>query len=130
MIEGTFPSHLESLESVHQLKVGSNKLTGTLPDFSRLYPSLQMLDLSDNALIGSIPVGLSTLPFVLEIDLSDNQFKEGLGELGNTPQLNKLDVAGNKFSGPIPSKLGNLVGECIFLICTISCLILLEFRIN
>ncbi|MCD9560129.1 hypothetical protein HAX54_018603, partial [Datura stramonium] len=64
-------------------------LSGSLPDFSSM-DALQIIDLSDNNLDGPIPDFLGTLP-----------------------NLEKLNLANNQFSGTIPASLSNKNGLTI-----------------
>ena len=92
-------------------------ISGSLPDFSRSYASLQALNLSDNAgsnetgLTGDVPVGISNLAFLQELYLSNNRLSGGLAGLGGMPQIKKLDVSDDKFTGNVPPELGSLAGE-------------------
>ena len=116
-IRGSFPTGLESLESLQQLDISSNMISGSLPDFSRSYSSLQVLNLSDNAgyddtgLTGDVPAGISNLAFLQEVHLSNNRLSGGLSGLGGMPQIEKLDLSVNKFTGNVPPELGSLAGE-------------------
>ena len=116
-IRDSFPTGLDSLESLQQLDMSSNMISGSLPDFSRSYSRLQVLNLSDNAasndtgLTGDVPAGISNLAFLQELHLSNNRLSGGLADLGGMPQIKKLDVSVNKFTGNVPPELGSLAGE-------------------
>ena len=91
-------------------------ISGSLPDFSRSYSSLRVLNLSDNAgyetgLTGDVPAGFSNLAFLRELYLRNNRLSGGLARLGGIPQIKKLDVSVNKFTGNVPPELGSLAGE-------------------
>ena len=115
-IRGSFPTRLDPLESLQQLDLSSNMISGSLPDFSRSYSSLRVLNLSDNAgyetgLTGDVPAGFSNLAFLRELYLSNNRLSGGFAELGGMPQIKKLDLSVNKFTGNVPPELGSLAGE-------------------
>ncbi|EJK59492.1 hypothetical protein THAOC_20276 [Thalassiosira oceanica] len=116
-IRGSFPTTLDSLESLQQLDISSNVISGSLPDFSRSCPSLQALNLSDNArtndtgLTGDVPAGISNLAFLQELHLRNNQLSGGLAGLGGMPQIKELDLSVNRFAGTVPAELGSLAGE-------------------
>ena len=116
-IRGSFPTGLDSLESLQQLDFSSNMISGSLPDLSRSYSSLQVLNLADNAgsndtgLTGDVPAGISNLAFLQELYLSNNRLSGGLAGLGGMPQIKKLDVSANQFTGKVPPELGSLAGE-------------------
>ena len=92
-------------------------ISGSLPDFSRSYLSLQVLNLADNAasndtgLTGDVSAGISNLAFLRELYLRNNRLSGGLARLGGIPQIKKLDVSVNKFTGNVPPELGSLAGE-------------------
>ena len=91
-------------------------ISGSLPDFSRSYSSLRILNMSDNAgydtgLSGDVPAGISNLAFLQELHLRNNRLSGGLAGLGGIPQIKKLDVSVNKFTGNVPHELGSLAGE-------------------
>ena len=116
-IRGSFPTSLDSLESLQQFDISSNAISGSLPDFSRSYSSLQVLNLSDNAgskdtgLTGDVPASFSNLAFLQELHLRNNRLSGGLAGLGGMPQVKKLDLSVNQFAGTVPPELGSLAGE-------------------
>ena len=80
----------------------------------------------DTGLSGDVPAGISNLAFLQELHLRNNRLSGGLAGLGGIPQLKKLDVSVNKFTGNVPPELGNLAGEEVvgvvweLLVCVIS----------
>ncbi|KAH6788672.1 hypothetical protein C2S51_003678 [Perilla frutescens var. frutescens] len=111
-----------------------NKLIGPIPDMFARLTLLKHLDLSGNMLEGEIPKSLGNLihlrvlnlhhnhleghidqifgnnvSYSLEnLDLGFNQLSGLMPDLGAFPLMKKLYFADNKFTGPVPTSLGQL----------------------
>ncbi|XP_010557641.1 PREDICTED: pollen receptor-like kinase 1 [Tarenaya hassleriana] len=118
---------LTGLPSLRTLSFMNNKFGGPLPDFKKLvslkaiYLShnqfegdipenafegmgwLKKVYLSDNKFSGQIPTSLAKLTKLLVLRLDGNQFTGEIPEF--TGKLQKLNVANNALTGPIPESL-------------------------
>ncbi|RVX12445.1 Receptor protein kinase-like protein ZAR1 [Vitis vinifera] len=106
---GFLPSALGSLTQLRHVNLRNNKFFGSLPVELFKAQGLQSLVLYGNNLSGSVPSEIG----MQEIENSWSQPKQfhwfsarwfGKGLIS----LEKLDLSFNKFSGPIPSDIGNL----------------------
>ncbi|ORZ36439.1 hypothetical protein BCR44DRAFT_38414 [Catenaria anguillulae PL171] len=97
-------SSLAQLTRLQVLRLPNAGLAGAFPAaaISQL-PDLTFLDLSGNALSGTLPESLSAgLPKLDSLNLNGNSMTGSLAPLRNAP-LSTLSVAGNTFSGQLPS---------------------------
>ncbi|KAJ9158589.1 hypothetical protein P3X46_024154 [Hevea brasiliensis] len=126
-IGGRLPPWLSMLVSLSHLDIGFNQITGTIPmeigslsRLQRLYldsviPSsldnshtLLFLMLSHNNLNGTIPKQLfATQSMLVSLALDQNHLVGSLPlEIGNSFNLNELDISQNLLSGEIPIDIG------------------------
>ena len=67
------------------------------------------LALPDNNLTGQLPPEIGNLPQLRRLDLNGNSLSGPIPpELGNLSQLRELGLSGNSLSGSVPPELGNL----------------------
>ncbi|KAE8668229.1 putative leucine-rich repeat receptor-like protein kinase [Hibiscus syriacus] len=125
-LTGSFES-LASLTQLRVLSLKQNRLSGPVPDVSNLnalkllflshneftgeFPAsvtslfrLYRLDLSFNNFTGEIPVTINRLTHLLTLRVEENRFSGPVYSF-NLPNLQDLNVSGNKLSGEIPQSL-------------------------
>ena len=114
-LEGPFPTYLDQMPMLEELRLRGNRLSGPLPANVGSLGQLRVLDLAGNQLIGAMPSTLGNLGALEELDLSFNDFTSTLpSALGDLAQLRVLRIAGNplearpQVTGPIPAALANL----------------------
>ncbi|KAG8058698.1 hypothetical protein GUJ93_ZPchr0002g25015 [Zizania palustris] len=108
-LSGPIPQEFGAPELV-ELDVSSNRIAGTVPTSLCRFPNLLHLDLSNNNLTGHLPrcenisspgLGLTTL--VLYRNGFSGEFP---AFLRRCTSMTFLDLAQNKFSGPVPEWIG------------------------
>ncbi|XP_010519298.1 PREDICTED: uncharacterized protein At4g06744-like [Tarenaya hassleriana] len=112
---GSVP-RVDKLKYLYELDISSNKLSGEFPSSVLQAKNLTFLDLRFNSFSGMVP------PQVFNLDLdvlfiNNNNLVQNLPEnLGSITAL-YLTFANNRFSGPIPSSIGNIknLQEVLFL---------------
>ncbi|KAG6548806.1 hypothetical protein Mapa_009567 [Marchantia paleacea] len=114
-LTGTIPSSLSELPLLVNIDLSSNQLTGSIPSELQKLPKLSMVDFSINRLSGEIPHGLSNATGLRGLNLNDNRLTGLHNFWGSLRNLLGLQLAGNMFSGPIPSDIGMLVSLQIIL---------------
>ncbi|KAL5562448.1 hypothetical protein UlMin_032195 [Ulmus minor] len=96
----------DRIKYFYELDLSNNKLQGEFPKEVLKATNLTFLDLRFNCFHGTIPSDLFKLD-VQVIFINNNNFEQQLPyNLGETPAL-YLTFANNKFSGLIPSTIGN-----------------------
>jgi Leucine-rich repeat (LRR) protein len=110
-LSGNIPHSLGNLSILLELSLGHNNLHGSIPSSLGDCQSLQLLSLPINNLSGTIPpqvFGLSSLSIGLY--LSSNRFTGPLPtEVGNLKNLGEFDISENMLSGKIPGSLGSCI---------------------
>lgn len=112
---GSVP-RVDKLKYLFELDVSNNKLSGEFPSSVLRATNLTFLDLRFNSLSGSVP------PQVFNLDLdvlfiNNNKLVQKLPDnLGSITAL-YLTFANNRFTGPIPSSIGDIkfLQEVLFL---------------
>ncbi|KAE9585349.1 hypothetical protein Lal_00018113 [Lupinus albus] len=106
-----FPPSLENATQLKKLSCMNCNLVGPMPDFLGKFISLTDLKLSLNDLIGEIPGSLNGTS--LQILWLNNQkgsgLSGGLDVVTTMVSLQSLWLHGNKFTGSIPERVGELV---------------------
>ncbi|KAK8655344.1 hypothetical protein V6N13_107926 [Hibiscus sabdariffa] len=120
---------LASLTQLRVLSLKQNRLSGPVPNLSNLtairilllshngfaseFPAsvsslsrLYRLDLSFNNFSGEIPVTINRLTHLLTLRLEENRFSGQVSSL-NLPNLQELNVSGNRLSGEIPQSFSS-----------------------
>ncbi|KAL4584512.1 hypothetical protein LXL04_009115 [Taraxacum kok-saghyz] len=104
---GSLPYSISLMKPLKYLNAAHNQLNGELTDMFSTLPSLSTLDLSFNSLTGELPESFSSLSSATNMYLQNNQFTGTIDVLGDLP-LKTLNVANNKFTGWVPSRLKNI----------------------
>ncbi|KAL5720183.1 non-specific serine/threonine protein kinase [Ranunculus cassubicifolius] len=108
-LTGSIPSTLGNLKNLILLEVSQNKLFGRFPHIYNL-STLETMGVVDNQLTGNLPddIGLM-LPNLQRLYLGENQFSGPIPtSLFNCSSLQDIDILDNKFVGQISSNIGNL----------------------
>nr|XP_043615287.1 protein STRUBBELIG-RECEPTOR FAMILY 7-like [Erigeron canadensis] len=104
---GSLPYSISLMTSLKYLNVAHNQLNGELSDMFGKLSSLSTLDLSFNSLTGTLPESFSSLSSATDMYFQNNQFTGTIDVLADLP-LKNLNVANNKFSGWVPTRLKNI----------------------
>jgi Leucine-rich repeat (LRR) protein len=114
-LAGGIPISICSLPKISILELSNNYLSANLSSAFQNCTWLQTLSLQNNKLFGSIPNEISKNLFSLsELLLRGNALTGSIPEeLCLLPDLHLLDLAENKFSGSIPTCLGDVNGFTI-----------------
>ncbi|KAL4279526.1 hypothetical protein GQ457_03G007150 [Hibiscus cannabinus] len=99
-LSGPVPD-LSNLTAIRILLLSRNGFTGEFPASVSLLSRLYRLDLSFNNFSGEIPVAINRLTHLLTLRLEENRFSGQVSSL-NLPNLQELNVSGNRLSGEIP----------------------------
>ncbi|KAL7588866.1 probable inactive receptor kinase At5g58300 [Lactuca sativa] len=101
-LNGTLPSDLLSLSSLHYLFLQRNNFSGDIP--ATFPPRIIVLDLSFNSFAGNIPAGIQNLTELTGLNLQNNSIS---GPIPNVtiPTLKHLNLSYNHLNGSIPSSL-------------------------
>lgn len=104
-LEGEIPSELGNLHNLSRLQLSENNFTGKFPIsiFFNL-SSLVFLSLTKNNLSGELPQNFGdAFPNIEKLYLATNRF-EGVipSSISNSSHLQIIDLANNRFHGPIP----------------------------
>ncbi|KAG9442915.1 hypothetical protein H6P81_018769 [Aristolochia fimbriata] len=115
-LRGRVPAAIGALPSLQVLSLSQNNLSGPLPaslfyNASGSAPnSLRIVQLGFNAFTEMAPPEQPSFSSVLQVlDLQQNMIRGEFPRwLINVPTLRILDLSGNSFTGPLPSKFGDL----------------------
>ncbi|KAK9232726.1 hypothetical protein WN943_022974 [Citrus x changshan-huyou] len=102
---GAVPKDIGNLSKLKELYLGRNRLQGEIPRVFGNLTELERMSLSENELQAAI-FNVSTLNF---LELQDNSLSGSLSSITNVrlPNLEKLLLWGNNFSGTIPRFIFN-----------------------
>ncbi|XP_059660853.1 putative receptor-like protein kinase At3g47110 [Cornus florida] len=108
-LTGRFPASIGNLSSLQELYLSYNNLHGEVPGTMAQLRSLKLLGLSMNSLSGEFPLSLYNLSSLKLLALSFNNFTGNLrADIGFAfPNLQRLYLADNYFTGLIPVSLSN-----------------------
>ncbi|KAA8517558.1 hypothetical protein F0562_017812 [Nyssa sinensis] len=101
-LNGSLPSDILSLSSLHYIYLQQNNFSGDIP--SSLSPQLNVLDLSFNSFTGNIPISIQNLTNLTGLSLQNNSLTGPIPNL-NLPRLERLNLSYNHLNGSIPSSL-------------------------
>lgn len=101
-LNGSIPSDIASLLSLHNLFLQHNNFSGNIPTL--FPPQLNILDLSFNSLTGNIPLAIQNWTGLTGLSIQNNSLS---GHIPNVtlPKLRHLNVSHNQLNGSIPSSL-------------------------
>lgn len=101
-LNGSIPSDIASLPSLHNLFLQHNNFSGNIP--TSFPPQLNVLDLSFNSLTGNIPLAIQNWTGLTGLSLQNNSLS---GHIPNVtlPRLRHLNISHNQLNGSIPSSL-------------------------
>ncbi|KAK9734617.1 hypothetical protein RND81_04G152200 [Saponaria officinalis] len=104
------PNNVGKLTQLVNFSSMSSNLVGDLPEFLGFLPNLNALKLANNNLSGFLP--LSFNQSLLQILWLNNQVGEGfsgpIDVIAKMPYLSQVWLHGNRFTGTIPTDIGNL----------------------
>jgi len=95
------------------LKLSHNALRGALPPEIATLTYLRSLHLAENLLSSALPPALGALDELEDLVLSNNYFVGAVPaptSKGGMARLRRLELAGNRFQGPLPPTLRLLLG--------------------
>ncbi len=105
---GTIPTEISKLAELNFLTLFENTIRGSIPSEIAKLDKLKMLDLSSNFITGEIG-DLYNLTNLVYLDVGNNDLNGTIAEtIGHFASLTHLLLYQNRFSGPIPSTVGNL----------------------
>ncbi|KAI6671393.1 hypothetical protein NL676_006278 [Syzygium grande] len=103
-----FPTWLRNQNELKTVVLNNAKILGTIPDwFLQLNLQLDELDVGDNRLTGEPPTSLMFVDDQSNVDLSSNLYEGPLPMWSSN--VTTLYLRGNRFSGPIPPNIGELM---------------------
>ncbi|CAH1438733.1 unnamed protein product [Lactuca virosa] len=106
---GGIPSFLGNFTFLEAISAANNRLDGIIPSSLGQLQNLNKIGFSNNQLYGIIPPSIYNLSSLSIVDFSENQIS---GELPSDiglmlPNLENLQIWGNKFTGSIPVSFSN-----------------------
>ncbi|WOH03123.1 hypothetical protein DCAR_0522517 [Daucus carota subsp. sativus] len=108
-MNSSIPPEISRLSSLSFINLSNSLFSGQIPHELSGMSKLASLDLSFNYLYGDFPIAIFNLSGLLVLNVSRNQNLSGyLPEFNTTSPFRELDIAHTKFSGTIPSSIGNL----------------------
>ncbi|CAL5376598.1 unnamed protein product [Camellia sinensis] len=108
-VYGNIPNEIGHLKKLKVIDFNGNYFTGSIPPTILNISTLQKVFFSRNGLSGNIPpsIGLG-LPNLEKLDLSENKFSGKIPlYLSNCSKLDGLEMSFNQFTGPVPRILGH-----------------------
>ncbi|KAK3442621.1 hypothetical protein EUGRSUZ_B02903 [Eucalyptus grandis] len=104
-----FPEFFGNLTSLVFVSAAWNNFVGRVPASLGCLQNLEHIYLGGNRLSGTLPSAIFNISSVVGIDFTKNQLEGSLPpDLGVTlPNLIKLGVGLNQFTGPIPASISN-----------------------
>ena len=112
-LTGVLPRSIGQLKMLKSLRLSHNALRGALPQEVSHLRYLRTLHLADNLLSSSFPPAIGTLNEIEDLVLTNNYFVGSIPSPtspGGLARLRRLELAGNRFHGPLPPTLRLLLG--------------------
>lgn len=111
-IYGSIPPEIGRMTNLEKLDLAGNKLSGPLPDELADLVNLVDLTLTSNELTGEFPSWMGGLQRLENLHLGDNRlmgdFTTYVEDLEPLKDLSAMSIAGNSFSGCLPTILRNI----------------------
>ncbi|PIA24704.1 hypothetical protein AQUCO_91600001v1, partial [Aquilegia coerulea] len=109
-LEGNIPDDLCSIQSLGIFQGGGNNLTGKIPSCLFNHSSIYIFTVGFNQLDGNLPPSMGlTLPNLRRIVLGGNKFSGPIPvSLSNATRLEDISFVNNAFTGSVPRDLGKL----------------------
>ncbi|CAI9772681.1 unnamed protein product [Fraxinus pennsylvanica] len=107
-LSGPIPKYLGNITTLVYMNLQSNRFNGTVPAELGKLVNLKNLILSDNNLAGELPTELNNLKMLTDLRLSSNNFTGKLPNFRSWTNLQKLEIQGSGFEGPIPPSISIL----------------------
>ncbi|KAK8491240.1 hypothetical protein V6N12_030638 [Hibiscus sabdariffa] len=104
-LAGHLPPDICRGGSLENFTANDNQLVGPIPRGLKSCTSLKRVHLARNRLRGNISEDLGVYPNLYFIDMSDNEFYV---EIGNSRQIQRLDLSSNHLIGEIPKEIAKL----------------------
>jgi len=102
-LKGSLPDDIHRLSMLHELNLYKNDLTGTLPEGLSRLVHMRHLTVSFNQFHGTLPSYLNDKMIVLQqFWAANNDFTGAIPSFSVSPDIFKLYLNGNSFSGDIP----------------------------
>ncbi|KAJ0964767.1 hypothetical protein J5N97_025905 [Dioscorea zingiberensis] len=106
-ISGELPAGLCAGRVLTSVVASNNNFTGRLPESLGDCPTLDNIQVYNNRLTGEVPAGIWSAVNLTTVMIHDNRFSGKLPE--KIPwKISRLEIANNRFSGPIPTTAVNL----------------------
>jgi Leucine-rich repeat (LRR) protein len=101
-LQGSVPDDIHRLSMLHELNVYGNALTGMIPSGLSRLVHLRHLTLSNNQFHGSVPEFFNDMVLMEQFWVSNNDLTGTIPSFHSAPDIFKLYLDGNSFSGDIP----------------------------
>uniref|UniRef100_A0ACD5XAI6 Uncharacterized protein n=1 Tax=Avena sativa TaxID=4498 RepID=A0ACD5XAI6_AVESA len=118
-MEGEIPPELGHMQELSYLYLAGNQFVGKIPASLGNLSKMSYLDLEQNQLSGPVPKILGQSTALYHLDISWNNLVGNLdfmSDLSKCRQLQELFLQGNYFTGLLPSSVGNLTSQLVYLV--------------
>ncbi|CAH8355837.1 unnamed protein product [Eruca vesicaria subsp. sativa] len=107
---GNIPAQIGSISSLRGLYLGNNKFSREIPETLLNLTNLIFLDLSKNSFGGDVQEIFGRFTQVKYLVLHGNSYVGGIysSNILKLPNLSRLDLSFNKFSGPLPPEISQM----------------------
>ncbi|VEU44914.1 unnamed protein product [Pseudo-nitzschia multistriata] len=109
-LTGDIPSEIGRITDLASISLSFNKLKGSLPPEFGLLGKIKVFDVGKNYLTGDFVSAVKSSKFTLEtLDVESNKFSGSLpSAIGDLTKLSRLDVSANGLTGVLPREIGGL----------------------
>lgn len=104
----SFPSELGKLTNLRELLLSRTNIKGTIPTEIGALTHMKNLEFYGNGLEGAIPSSFENLTNLRRLDIFSNFLEGPIDFITKLPNFEVVHLRSNKFSGRIPSEIGNL----------------------